>query len=147
MFYDLGNGFQRGTFGDLKMSQIGVTTANGVVVGPRTLSNWLGSGNAAVPNFPILGSGGPALVQAGILQYPADGNPNQSNYPQFTLVHEVLLHAYAGVSDPQMLDDNFFSFNGLFDTGQGSTAITGWMSTDCKCTPGRGNCQANTATW
>jgi hypothetical protein len=72
-------------------------------------------------------------------------------HPQFTLVHEVLLHAYAGWWDQSVFANGIFQQHGLWRP-DGSTAtinISTWMSTDCTCTPGKPGttCQADTATW
>jgi hypothetical protein len=70
---------------------------------------------------------------------------------QFTLMHEVLLHAYGNWWDDPIFANTFFTQNGLWRPG-GSTATTNistWMSTDCTCTPGKPGmtCSANTASW
>jgi hypothetical protein len=65
------------------------------------------------------------------------------------LVHEVFHHAYLGWTDLQIMNDPYFQQNGLSAGAPGSAAITGWMSTDCTCTPALGNnaCTAGTASW
>ncbi len=73
-------------------------------------------------------------------------------YPEFDLVHETLLHAYAAQWDDAIFGNSFFQQNGLWRPS-GTTAtinITTWMSTDCTCTPGNPaapTCKANTAKW
>lgn len=73
------------------------------------------------------------------------------SHPEFTLVHEVLFHAYAGLPDNAIFGNAYFQQQGLWRP-TGSTATTNistWMSTDCTCTPGGPGptCQANTAAW
>jgi hypothetical protein len=71
---------------------------------------------------------------------------------EFTLVHEIIFHAYAGLTDDTVFANTYFQQQGLWRPA-GSTAtanISTWMSTDCRCTPGNPatpSCQANTATW
>jgi hypothetical protein len=72
--------------------------------------------------------------------------------PEFTLVHETLFHAYAGLIDDSIFGNSYFSQQGLWRPAgsNATTAISTWMSTDCRCTPGNPaapSCQANTATW
>jgi len=70
-------------------------------------------------------------------------------HPEFLLVHEVLLHAYAAWTDANVF--GYYSDQGLWreaDSGASSN-ITTWISTDCTCTPGKPgtSCQPNTARW
>jgi len=133
-FYDVGDP----GIGILKISA--VTAGPNMIPNPITLTNYLNNIHAAAA-VPLLGKPGPVVLQNGLLS---------QQYPQFTLVHEVLLHAYAGQSDGMVLNNAFFQTKGLWNDGQGSTTISTWMSTDCTCTPGQpgtAKCQANTAKW
>jgi hypothetical protein len=81
----------------------------------------------------------------------APGFFNQKK-PQVDLIHEVLIHAYAGASDFQVENNNYFKSQGYWFDGKGSATISTWMSTDCKCTPENpanppNSCPANTAKW
>jgi hypothetical protein len=73
------------------------------------------------------------------------------DHPQFTLMHEVLLHAYGNWWDDPIFANTFFTQNGLWrpDGSTATTYISTWMSTDCTCTPGKlgTTCSANTASW
>jgi len=99
-------------------------------IGPNSyqmkLQQYLSQGGAvaATINF---GTPGPILLASGLL--------NQQGY-QYTLVHEVLLHSYKGWTDGQVYANAWFSQNRLWNNQQGSTTISTWMSTDCRCTPG-----------
>jgi hypothetical protein len=76
------------------------------------------------------------------------------SHPEFTLAHELILHAYAGQSDDAIFGNAFYTQNGLWRPA-GSTAtinISTWMGTDCTCTPGNpanppNTCTANSAKW
>jgi hypothetical protein len=72
-------------------------------------------------------------------------------HPEFTLVHELLLHAYAGQLDDFYFGNALFLSQGLWrpDGSTATTTLSTWMSTDCTCTPGKPGttCQANTAQW
>jgi hypothetical protein len=72
-------------------------------------------------------------------------------FPEFTLVREILLHAYAGKPDDAIFGNTYFTDQGLWrPSGSTATAnITTWMSTDCTCTPGKPQttCPTNTAKW
>ena len=74
-------------------------------------------------------------------------------YTEFTLVHEILLHAYAAQTDDAGFGSSYFTAQGLWRPA-GSTAtnyITDWMSTDCSCTPSNPNapppCQGGAPKW
>jgi hypothetical protein len=71
--------------------------------------------------------------------------------PEFTLAHELILHAYANAADNTYLQNAFFQSNGLvpIPNSNASTPLTQWMSADCTCTPGApgSTCPANTAGW
>jgi len=136
---------QMTNFYDVSDSQVGGLPLNRVTGGQYgsnvTLTNYLGSNNAATANMGYSRQTAVVLKQ-GIL--------SQSS-PEFTLVHELLLHAYAAQSDDGVFASAFFQQNGLWRPN-GSTAttyITTWMSADCNCTPGGpvATCQANTAKW
>jgi hypothetical protein len=73
-------------------------------------------------------------------------------YPQYTLVHEIILHAYVGAQDSAIFNNSYFAGQGLWrPTGSSATSnITDWMTTDCTCTPGNPAtpaCQAKPPTW
>jgi hypothetical protein len=74
-------------------------------------------------------------------------------YPQFTLMHEVLLHAYGNWWDDPIFGSAYFQQKGLWRPAGSSatTTISSWMSTDCTCTPENPatatTCHANTAKW
>ena len=132
-FYNVGNP----EIGNLTLQEV---TA-GMMPSGETLTDYLNNAQAAAA-VPLLGRPGPVVLQAGFFSQP---------YPQFTLVHEVLLHSYAGQTDGQVLGNAFFQQKGLWNDGKGSTTISTWMSTDCTCTPGnpanKTTCQLNTAGW
>ncbi len=69
--------------------------------------------------------------------------------PEFTLVHEIVFHAYGQETDDNIFNYDFFKMNGLWRDSSASTNITTWLSTDCTCTPGKPgtSCPANSATW
>jgi hypothetical protein len=92
----------------------------------KTLASYLADTNtiAAVINF---GVPGPILLASGLLD-KAD--------VRYTLVHEVLIHSYKAKTDRNVLDNTWFQQKGLWDDHKGSTTITTWLSTDCRCTPG-----------
>lgn len=104
---------------------------------PAYLSNL-----AAIAATLRLGRPGPIILIANFFN-----NPTAVPYPKVTLVHEALLHAYAGLPDSQVLGNTYFAGKGLVSGP--SSNITGWMSTDCTCTPGPNNqsCTAGTASW
>jgi hypothetical protein len=134
-FYDTGNP----NVANLKLSVV----TGGLVNNPVGLYDYLFY-QKAVAATPLLGRPGPIILEPGFF------NRQTVPYPQFILVHEVLLHAYAGLSDDNVY--SAFANNGLWNDKQGSANITKWMSTDCTCTPGNTTpgapaCQANTATW
>jgi hypothetical protein len=69
--------------------------------------------------------------------------------PKYTLVHE-LLHAYTAAGDDAIYANTYFKSNGLHrGNGNETLTLSGWLSTDCHCTPGQTqNCSANSApTW
>jgi hypothetical protein len=73
-------------------------------------------------------------------------------HPEFTLVHEIIFHAYAGLLDNAVFGNTYFQQQGLWRPGNSTATvnISTWMSTDCTCTPGNPQaptCQANTAQW
>jgi len=134
-FYDTGNP-------DVANLTVSAVTA-GLVNNPAKLPQYL-SASKAVAATPLFGRPGPILLEPGFF------NPQTVPYPQFILIHEVLLHAYAGVSDDAVYSSPVFAQNGLWNDGKGSTNISTWMGTDCKCTPGNPNapaCQPDTAKW
>jgi hypothetical protein len=104
-----------------------------------TILNYLGVSAAATLVIP-----GPGPIPL------APGFFNQKN-PQADLIHEVLIHAYAGVSDSQVESDNYFKSQGYWFDGKGSATISLWMSTDCTCTAGNpkppANIQCKTPNW
>jgi len=137
-FYDTGNPY----VAKLTLNEV----TGGLKPDPVNLFNWLHN-QAASAATALFGRPGPIVLAPGFL--------NQQ-YNQFTLVHEVLLHAYAGVSDNAVLTSPVFTTPNpttkgrLWNDGKGSTTISTWMSTDCTCTPGDKNtptCQPNTAKW
>jgi hypothetical protein len=72
-------------------------------------------------------------------------------HPEFILVHELRLHAYAAQTDDDIFASTFFAQKGLWrPVGNTATVnISTWMSTDRTCTPGKPGttCQPNAATW
>jgi len=104
-----------------------------------TILNYLGVSAAATLVIP---GPGPIPLAPGVF--------NQKN-PQVDLIHEVLIHAYAGVSDSQVESDNYFKSQGYWFDGKGSATISLWMSTDCTCTAGNpkppANIQCKTPNW
>ncbi len=82
------------------------------------------------------------MLRAGVL--------SQTN-AKYLRVHELVIHTYAAESDDKMFDNTYLQRQGLLrpDGTGASSYITGWISTDCKCTPGVSStsCQANTAKW
>ena len=142
-FYDIGDS----GVGDLTVQ----TVTGGQVANPVTLAKYLtyGGANGATANMGYYNQ--TAIVLAsGILCWPS---PTCSqSHPEFTLAHELILHAYAGQPDNAVYGNAFFTQNGLWRAA-GSTAtitISTWMSTDCTCTPGNPaapSCQPNTAQW
>jgi hypothetical protein len=134
-FYDLGNP----QVGNLTLRQVtGGQLSNNV-----TLANYLLNVGATGATANMGYDRQTAVVfQASFFSQP---------YPEFTLAHEVLLHAYAAQPDDAIFGSVFFRQHGLWRP-DGSTAtinISTWMSTDCTCTPGKPGttCQANTAQW
>jgi hypothetical protein len=121
------------------VSEVTGTKIRNNVTLPAYLKN-----EAATAVTPLLGQPGPIILVAGFFKLP---------YPAFTLVHEVLLHAYAGLPDHAVLTNPLFAdktVGKLWNDGKGSTTISGWLSTDCTCTPGdpaAPTCQPNTASW
>jgi hypothetical protein len=67
--------------------------------------------------------------------------------PEFNLMHEILLHAFANLSDGNVY--SLFQSKGLWRMGTGSETVSSWISTDCTCTPEQpgATCTANTAGW
>ncbi len=134
-FYDIGN------------PGVGVLTLREVTGGQvsnfRTLAEHLSTANATTVNM-CYGSQTAVLLKSEVLS---------RQYPQFVLVHELLLHAYGNWWDDAIFGNAFLTQKGLWRPA-GSTAtstITTWMSTDCTCTPENpataNSCQANTARW
>ena len=108
----------------------------------HTLESYVGSGTAATPNMGF-------SKQTAIILKPS---VLAEERPQFTLVHEIIFHAYAGQSDDSVFAHPYFRQQGLWrpDNSTASVNISTWLATDCKCTPGNSAappCQANTATW
>ena len=72
---------------------------------------------------------------------------------KFTLVHEVVLHAFWGQTDDQIFGNTFFAASGLWRENESTATatLTSWIGTDCKCTPEKPGqqppCSANTAPW
>jgi hypothetical protein len=134
-FYDTGNPY----VANLKLSEV----TNGLLHNPVGLYDYLANLNATAAT-PLFGRPGPIVLRPGFF------NPQTVPNPQFILIHEVLLHAYAGLPDDAVYAA--FANYGLWNDKQGSTNISTWMSTDCRCTPGHTTpgaptCQANTAPW
>jgi hypothetical protein len=96
-FYDVGNP----DIGDLTLQA--VTAGRNMIPSRVTLTNYLRNDNATAA-VPLLGRPGPVVLAAGFFSQPY---PQSKPYPQFTLVHEVLLHAYLGLSDGQVLGNPF----------------------------------------
>jgi hypothetical protein len=133
-FYDVGNP-DIGTY----TLQAVTRFAGHELANPVSLTAYLGAGNAAVP---LLGRPTPVVLRKDFFKQP---------YPQFTLIHEVLLHAYAGQNDDAIFGNTFFTEKGLWrpPLSTATTNISTWMSTDCTCTPEKSpsTCPANTAKW
>ena len=131
-FYDVSDG----GVGSLQLDEITSPTFGGNV----TLTNELGSSTAATP---VLGKG-PVILAGSVLS---------GSRPEFTLVHEILFHAYAGQYDNYIYGNAYFTSNGLWrPSGSNATVtITNWLSTDCTCTPSNPSapqsCHANSAKW
>jgi hypothetical protein len=132
-FYDVGNP----GIGNLELQVV----TGGQYGSNETLTRYLRTANAATANMGYSRQTA-VVVQAGFLSQP---------YPEFHLIHEVLLHAYAALTDDNVF--GLFQANGLWRPA-GSTAtttISTWMSTDCSCTPENpataSTCKANTAPW
>jgi hypothetical protein len=136
-FYDVSNPWVQ----DLTLRQ--VTQGTGQVQSNQTLLAYLGTNNAfSSPNFGYNNQSA-IVFKAGILAQAQ---------PEFTVMHELLLHAYTAWPDLAIFGNAFLAQKGLWrQTGStAATNITLWMSTDCTCTPGNPatpNCQANTAKW
>jgi hypothetical protein len=134
-FYDIANA------GIADLTRRVVT--GGKVQSDQTIEGYLGNATAATDNM------GYEAQTAVLLKAHFFSTAN----PQFTLAHEIILHAYVGVLDDAIFDNTFFKAKGLWrDPNSGATTnITTWMSTDCTCTPGNPanttTCQSNTAQW
>jgi hypothetical protein len=134
-FYDVGNS----GVASLTLSEV----TGGKVPGPSTLVNYLGAANAVTsPNFGYDRQSA-IILKSGILS---------GANSEFTLVHELLLHAYAAWTDDAIFRNVFLTQQGLWRpaVSTATTSITSWMSTDCGCTPGNPatpTCQPNTAKW
>ena len=133
-FYDVGNP----GVGDLQLQQVTLRQFGSNI----KLSDRLGNNNAVTDN------GGFSRQTATILK---TGILSGSN-PQFLLVHEIVFHAFAGLTDDQVFGNAYFQSQGLWRQSGSSatTPLTNWLSTDCRCTPGNPQaptCQANTANW
>lgn len=109
-----------------------------------TMGQYLTDAKASAAT-PVLGAPGPIPLAPGFFQ---------QKKPQVTLIHEVLIHAYAGVSDTQVENSSYFRSQHYWFDGVGSATISSWMSTDCTCTPENPDnqkndvtCNANTAKW
>ena len=133
-FYDIGNS----GIGDYTLQEVtGGEIKSGVLLRDRVASV-----NAITDNW------GFEKVTAVILKPTVLAGA----HPQFTLVHEIVFHAFAAKSDDTVFAHTYFQEKGLWRPS-GSTAsvnISTWMGTDCKCTPGNPaapTCQADTATW
>ena len=134
-FYDIGNP----GIGDLQLQ----TVTRGEYGSNVTLTRYLRTANAATANM------GYSRQTAVVLR----ANLLSQQYPEFTLIHEVLIHAYSAWIDDNVFGNTFFQGNGLWRPA-GSTAtttISTWMSTDCRCTPENPatapTCTADTAQW
>jgi hypothetical protein len=132
-FYDVGDP----GVGDLKLANVQTKFTN-----PVKLKDFVRSSNALTP---ILNGEGPVVLRAGFFAKPYR---QDLPYPQFTLVHEVLFHAWAGLTDNDLLLNTTLAQHGLWNDGVGTTTISTWMSTDCTCTPGNpanppNSCQLN----
>jgi hypothetical protein len=125
--------------GSLTLSEV----TGGQISNNETLTNYLGNFNAATANMGYSRQTAVVLKSQFFSTY---------NSPEFLLVHEILFHAYAGLSDDAVFGNTYFTSQGLWRPS-GSTMthyITTWLSTDCNCTPGNPatpSCQANTAGW
>ena len=135
-FYDVGNP----GIGNLTLRQVtGGQTPNNV-----TLTDYLTNGGAAAATANM----GYDRQTAVILQ----ANSLSQSRPEFTLVHELIFHAYAAQPDTAVFANAYFQQQGLWrSSGSNATVnISTWMGTDCTCTPGNPSapaCQPNTAKW
>lgn len=111
----------------------------------QTITSYLGGANAATVNMGATKQTA-VILKAGLL--PPLSIPSTS-HPEFTLVHELILHAWAAQPDDVYFNNTFFQQKGLWRPDAATTWITDWLSTDCTCTPGRPGttCTANTAKW
>jgi hypothetical protein len=132
-FYDIGNP----GVGNLTVLQV----TGGEYGTARTLTQYLGGATAATANM------GYSKQTAIVLKT----GYFQQQFPQFTLMHEILLHANTGQSDDFIYLNAFFVEQGLWHPvdSTATSYITAWMSADCACTPGKPQttCAANTAAW
>jgi hypothetical protein len=132
-FYDVGN------------SDVANLTVNAVTGGQirnmQTIKARLGGGTADTENM------GYSRQTAVILMQNFFSQP----LAKFTLVHEVLIHAYAAQSDDQIFGSDFLISKGLWRPANSTITsfLTSWISTDCKCTPGNpgSTCNPGTAAW
>jgi hypothetical protein len=132
-FYDVGNdGVGSLTLQDVTAGQIG---------NAETITRYLANNNAVTVNL------GYSKQTAVVFQQNVLAQP----HVEFIVAHELLLHAYAGVTDDAVFSTTFYTAKGLWrpDGSTATTNITTWMGTDCTCTPGKPGttCPANTAKW
>jgi hypothetical protein len=132
-FYDIGNA----GVGSLTRRQV----TGGQIANDQTLADHLLGATAITDNMGY-GKQTAVVTKSGFFS---------QDHPQFTLMHEVLLHAYGNWWDDPIFANTFFTQNGLWrpDGSTATTYISTWMSTDCTCTPGKlgTTCSANTASW
>ena len=101
-----------------------------------------------------LGTAAAATAEAGFSRQTAvvvKPTVLQEGKPEFTLLHELLLHAYTGWADNDIDGNAFFKAKGQSrPAGSKATAtVSSWLSTDFRCTPENTatTCRANTAPW
>jgi hypothetical protein len=133
-FYDVGND----SVGNLTIRAV----TGGEIDSGRTLVDFLNGTHANAANANMGYSRRTAIIfKSGILS---------GSQPEFILVHELVLHAYAAQGDDWVFQNSVFKAHGLeqIPNSTATKPITDWISTDCTCTPGvKNGCQANTAKW
>jgi hypothetical protein len=135
-FYDLGNSGVSG----LTLRQV----TGGQIPNNVSLADYLTNASATAATANMGYDRQTAVVfQAGFFSQQS---------PEFTVVHELLLQAYAAQPDNAIFGNAYFQQQGLWRPldSTATVNISTWMSTDCTCTPGNPSapaCQANTAKW
>lgn len=122
--------------------KLGEVTKQQVNAGLRntTLRDYLRGSNAVTsPNFGL-------AQQSAIIFAP---NVLSGSNAKYLIVHELVLHAFAGLDDIAVYNNSTLIQSGLWHPAgdNATTYITDWIATDCQCTPGQPGGCTRRATW